>query len=83
MSTLSHQAGEKPRLVPQLLVPEMWASLAIAVMWAAVTIAAIWGPDFVSTSAGGNSTTIPCAIALAPFAFAGTWIVARHAFRRE
>jgi F0F1-type ATP synthase assembly protein I len=82
MSTLSHHAQEKPALSQQLLVPEMWASLAIAVMWAAVVIAAIWGPDFVSTSAGGNSTTIPSAVALAPFAFGGSWVVAKYAFRR-
>ena len=83
MSTLSHHAGDKPRLIPQLLVSEMWASVAIAVMWLAVTVAAIWGPDFVSTSAGGSSTTIPCAICLGPFAFAGTWVVAKYGFRRE
>lgn len=39
--------------------PEPWASLAIAAMWVAVAPSAIFGPDFVSTSPGGSSTTIP------------------------
>ena len=82
MSTLSHHAQDRPSVSAQLLVPEMWACLAIAVMWIAVVIAAVWGPDFVTTSAGGNSTTIPSAVALAPFAFGGSWVVAKYAFRR-
>ena len=46
-------------------------------MWIAVAISAVWGPDFVSTSGGGTtSTTIPAAIGVALFAFIGSWAVA-------
>ena len=64
----------------QLRIAEMWASLAIFAMWIAVSVASVWGPDFVSTSSGGNSTTIPSGIAVAMFATLGSWAVAKHAF---
>ena len=83
MSTLSHQpsgVGTKPRAWANLFVPELWAFLAIAVMWIAVLVAAVWGPDFVATSSGGDTTTIPSGIAVALFAFLGTWVIARYAF---
>jgi hypothetical protein len=67
----------------ELIVPEMWACLAIAVMWLAVLFDAIYGPNLVTTTAGGDSSTIPSAIILALFAFLGTWIVARHGFGRQ
>jgi hypothetical protein len=58
--------------------PETWASLAIAVMWLAVLVDAVWGPDFVSTSgSGASSTTVPSAIFVAFFAYLGTRVVAR------
>jgi hypothetical protein len=65
----------------RLLVPELWPSLAIVGMWLAVLFDAIFGPDIVSTnSAPGQSTTVPSAVAVALFAFLGTWVVARHGF---
>jgi hypothetical protein len=33
--------------------------------------------------AGGDSSTIPSAVALALFAFLGTWVVAKYGFRHE
>lgn len=88
MSTVSHPpAGVAPQRRPwlaQLLVSEMWASLAIIAMWIVVAVSAIWGPEFVSTSgAGTNSTTIPSGIAVAVFASIGTWAVAKHGFGRH
>lgn len=38
---------------------DLWAALAIVAIWLAVLFTAVFGPDFVSTSAGGNSTVIP------------------------
>ena len=83
MSTYSH---ESPRMAPeprrwttQVLVPEMWASLAIIAMWLVVLFDALWGPDFTSTTATG-STTIPSAIVIAFFAMFGTIAVARRGF---
>src|SRR5438034_55472 len=84
MSTTSQDrpsaVPERPRFAVRLLVPEMWASLAIAVMWLAVLSDAVWGPDFVSTTADGNSTTIPSAIVVAVFAYLGTRVVAKYGF---
>ena len=86
MTTVPHEPGpltrEQPRRFLDLLIPEAWASLAIAVIWLAVLVAAIWGPDFVSSTPGGNTTTIPSGVAIAPFAFAATWVIAKYGFRR-
>ena len=88
MSTLSHPtpetASDRRDWSSRLLVAEMWASVAIVAMWVVVAISAVWGPDFVSTSGvGGSTTTIPSGIAVAVFATIGTWIVAKYGFRRH
>ena len=84
MSSMSHRptaAPERHGWSVQLLVTELWASVAIVAMWIAVAVSAVWGPDFVSSNgAGTNSTTIPSGIAVAVFAAIGTWAVARHGF---
>jgi hypothetical protein len=86
MATVSHGPAvyerERPQWAEFLKIPEMWASLAIIVMWLAVLFDAVYGPSFVSTS-GGNSTTIPSAIAVAFFAFLGTVSVAKYGFRHD
>ena len=90
MSTISHDpshaAPERRSWAVQLLVPELWASLSIIVMWLAVLFDAIYGPDIVNTSGAagtGTSSTVPSAVAVALFAFLGTWVVARYGFRGE
>jgi uncharacterized membrane protein (DUF485 family) len=87
MTTIPHEPSrvthEKWRRTLQLLVPEMWASLAIVVMWLAVLFAAVFGPDIVNTSAGGERSAVPSAVVVAVFAFLGTWIVARYGFRQR
>jgi hypothetical protein len=84
MSTISQDPSkvlpERSGWSIRLLVTEMWAALAIAVMWLAVLFDAIFGPDFVSTSTSGTSTTIPSAIFVAVFAYLGTRVVAKHGF---
>jgi hypothetical protein len=83
MTTLSHGpvgTVESRSWRAQLLVPELWACLAIVVMWAAVLVDAVFGPDIDTTTAGGDHTVIPSAVAVAFFAFLGTWVVARHGF---
>jgi hypothetical protein len=85
MSTMSHE----PQVVRDRqrwslrLVAEMWASIAITAMWVAVFITAIWGPDARFSSNDGSSSTIPTAVFVAVFAFLGSWIVARYAFRHQ
>ena len=77
-------ASERPRWYAQVLVREMWASLAIVSMWLAVLFDALFGPNFVSSSsAGTNTTTIPSAIVVALFAYLGTRVVARYGFERS
>ena len=88
MSTLSHGpiglADERrTRWSERLFVRELWASLAIVVMWLAVLFDALFGPDIVSTTPGGTSSTVPSAVAIALFAFLGTWVVAKHAYGRR
>jgi hypothetical protein len=84
MSSMSHPptaAPERHGWSVQLLVTELWASVAIVAMWIAVAVAAIWGPNFESSSGSGtNSTTIPSAIAVAVFASFATWAVAKYGF---
>jgi hypothetical protein len=81
MTTVPENAtAARPRRRPSL-APEIWASLAIAVMWLAVLCDAVWGPDFVSTSgSGASTTTIPSAIFVALFAYLGTRVVARYGY---
>ena len=71
---------ERGHWYSDLLVTEMWASLAIVVMWLAVLFAAVWGPNIVNTTAGGDSSTVPSAVAVALFAFLATWPVAKYGF---
>lgn len=85
MATMSHEpprVRERPGWTIHLSNPEMWGSLAIIAMWLSVLFTAVWGPEVVSSTATTNAV-IPSAVFVAPFAFFGTWVVARHAFRRE
>jgi hypothetical protein len=87
MTSVSHEPSDIVRRHPgaslQLLPREMWASLAIIVMWLSVLFDAVFGPDIVNSSAGGDHSTVPSAVALALFAFLATWVVARYGFRHE
>jgi hypothetical protein len=51
-------------------------------MWLAVLFAAVFGPDIVTTDAGGGSSRVPSAVAVALFAAIGTWMVAKYGFGR-
>ena len=84
MGSMSHEpslAGrEEQSWTSQFLVREMWASVAVVVMWLAVLFDAVFGPDIVSNTVAGDHTIIPSAVALAPFAFFGTWVVAKYGY---
>jgi hypothetical protein len=86
MSTISHhpsEAGErKSDWSAHLRVREMWASLAIAVMSLAVLFTSVYGPDIVTDSVTSHSR-VPSGIAVALFAFLGTWVVAWFGFRQR
>ena len=87
MSTIAQEAGsgatERRHWSAQVLVRELWASLAISLMWLAVLFSAVFGPDIVSSGNDGNSTTIPSAVAVALFAAIGTRAVAKYGFARR
>lgn len=84
---VSHQPApavpSRPQWLRQLAVHELWPSLAIAVVWLSVLFDALWGPDFVSTTAGGNNTRIPSAIFVAVFAYLATRVIAKHGFGHD
>jgi hypothetical protein len=86
MTTIPHEpvrvAPEKEGWSVRLLVPELWASVAIAVMWLSVLFTAIYGRDIVTSTAGGDNSTVPSVIVVGFFAFFATWVVARSGFRR-
>jgi hypothetical protein len=81
MSTISHE-GSKPQRANELIVRDTWAGLAISFMWLAVLFAAVFGPDILTTDAGGGSSRVPSAVAVALFAAIGTWMVAKYGFGR-
>ena len=87
MPTITHEparpAPERRSRPAELLSREAWAGLAIIVMWLAVLFDALYGPDVVSTSSGGDSSTIPSAVFVALFASLATWIVAKYGFGRR
>ena len=86
MASVSHgpvtYVPGRPQWAEFLKIREMWASLAISMMWLAVLFDAVYGPNFVSTSSGGNSTSIPSAIFVAFFAFLASAAVAKRGFRQ-
>ena len=67
----------------ELLVRELWASLAISMIWLAVLFDAVFGPDIHATGADGSTATVPSAIVVALFAFLATWVVARYGLRQR
>jgi hypothetical protein len=83
MTTLSHEPQATARRPWWLVARETWASVAIATIWLAVLFTAIFGPDIRSFDAGGNTTTIPSAVAVALFALFATRAVAKYGYRRD
>ena len=88
MTSVSHEPSRivPEKRLPQLLVTEMWASLAIIVIWLSVLADAIFGPDIVTNNGVGDigeHTTVPSAVVVSLFAFLATWVVAKYGFRHE
>ena len=84
MSTLSHPSthvvAARPPLSVQLLQRETLVVLAIVVMWLAVAAAAVWGGDMHFNGNDGTSTVLPSVVAVALFAFLGSWAGFKHGF---
>ena len=88
MTSISHEPSRivSEKRLPQLLVSEMWASLAITVIWLTVLADAIFGPDIETTNGVANigeHATVPSAVVVSLFAFLATWVVAKYGFRHE
>ena len=88
MTSISHEPSRivSEKRLPQLLVSEMWASLAIIVIWLSVLADAIFGPDIVTNNGVadiGEHSTVPSAVVVSLFAFLATWVVAKYGFRHE
>ena len=87
MSTISHEPSTRlpARRSWSLLLSatEMWAAISIVVIWVAVLGSAVWGPNIVDSTPGGNSSTVPSAVAVALFACIATWPVAIWGFGRR
>ncbi len=86
MTTTSHESTHlavERRRWSDLLVTEMWASLAISVIWLTVLFDALFGPDIQTRGVAGDTAVIPSAVVISVFAFLATWVVARHGLRRD
>ncbi len=88
MTSISQEPSRivQEKRLSQLLVPEMWASLAIIVIWLSVLVDAIFGPDIVTNNGVGDigeRSTVPSAVVVSLFAFLATWVVAKYGFRHE
>ena len=83
MTTISHEPSARAHRPSLVDAQDMWASLAIATIWLAVLATAVFGPDIRSVDAGGSSTTVPSAVAVALFAVFATAAVAKHGFHRR
>lgn len=87
MSAISHEPAQfaqgKERSAWQLFIPELLASLAIITMWLSVLFTAVFGGNIVNATAGGDSSSVPSAVAVALFALLATAVVAWFGFRHK
>jgi len=87
MATVPHEPvpaiTEERRPALSVAVSEVSASIAIAVIWLAVLLDAVFGPSIVTSTAGGDHSSVPSAVVVSIFAFLATWVVARRGFPAE
>jgi hypothetical protein len=61
----------------------IWTAVTIVSMWVAVLFTGIWAPSLEAHSAGGDTVSVPAAVAVAFFAAIATIVVAAIGFRGE
>jgi hypothetical protein len=87
MTSIPHEpvraVTERRRPSLRLAVSEISASIAIAVIWLAVLFDAVFGPSIVTSTAGGDHSSVPSAVVVSIFAFLATLVVARRGFPRD
>ena len=84
MAAFPHETPSAGRARPALFeMPELWAAIAIVVIWLAVLFDGVWGPDILTHDVSGTGSSVPSVVVVAPCAVLATWLIARHAFRRE
>jgi hypothetical protein len=60
-----------------------WTAITIVSMWVAVLFTGIWAPSLEAESSGGDTFSVPAAVAVAFFAAIATIVVAAIGFRGE
>ena len=85
MTVVSHEPvrAEARKAWTEILVPELWASLAIVVIWLSVLFTGIYGPDIQTSGVAGDHSTVPSVVVVSLFAFLATWAISAFAFRRK
>ena len=78
MTTVPHEHAPVLKRSLWLQARDLWATLAIVVIWLAVLFVGVFGPDFVSVTAGGDTTRIPSGIGVAFFAIFATMSVSKY-----
>lgn len=74
-------ATARPAPSAWLQARPLWAGLSIVVMWLVVLFVGLFGGDIVSSTAGGDATSVPVVVTLLPFVLPATIVVARRGFR--
>jgi hypothetical protein len=64
-------------------VAEVAASITISVIWLTVLLDSLFGPDIHSSTPGGTDSVVPSGVVVAICALIASWVIARHAFRRD
>ena len=60
--------------------PALWAGLSIITMWLAVLFVGLFGGNILSSTAGGDSTSVPVVVVVLPFVLPATIVAARRGF---
>ena len=85
-TTVPDQTSARPprhNVASQILLREMWATVAIVSMWLAVLFVGVYGGDMTFHSVDSSWFTIPSGVAVALFAAIGTGSVAKRVFGRS
>ena len=87
MAAVSPEPARFPRArLEWLELPAFWAALSIVAIWMAVLFVGLWGPSIESHNGVGDvgtGSSVPVVVIVAPCAVLATWLISRHAFRRE
>lgn len=69
-----------PAWVTLAVRSELWGGIALVTIWLAVLFVGVFGGDIVTTSAGGDGSSVPVVVVVAVVALLATISVGRWAF---